>query len=57
MFQERKAGLDLEAQAAAFEVRGHAVGISDDEGVFRIPARLAPVIREVCDAIGRAHCR
>ncbi|MFF8479912.1 hypothetical protein [Streptomyces antibioticus] len=57
VFQGWKAGPELEAEAAAFEVPGHAVGIPDDEGVFRIPARMAPMIREACDAIERAHRR
>ncbi|MGW4106097.1 hypothetical protein [Streptomyces sp. NPDC004976] len=54
VFQGWKAGPELEAEAAAFEVPGHAVGIPDDETVVRIPARMVPMIREACDAVERA---
>ena len=47
----------LEAQCAAFEVPGHAVGIPDDEAVIRIPARMAHMIREACDALDRPDDR
>lgn len=57
VFQGWKAGPELEAQAAAFEVPGHAVGIPEDEAVIRIPARMVPMIREACDAIERAAVR
>jgi hypothetical protein len=43
----------LQAECAAFEVSGHAVGIPDGEAVVRIPARMADMIREACDAVGR----
>jgi len=54
VFQGWRAGPELEAEAAAFEVPGHAVGIPDDETVVRIPARMVPMIREACDAVERA---
>lgn len=57
VFQGWKAGPELEAEAAAFQVPGHAVGIPDDEAVIRIPARMVPMIREACDAIERAAVR
>jgi hypothetical protein len=57
VFQGWKAGPELEAEAAAFEVPGHAVGIPDDEAVIRMPARMLPMIREACDAIERAALR
>ncbi|MCX4741665.1 hypothetical protein [Streptomyces antibioticus] len=44
---------ELEAECAAFEAPGHAVGIPDHEAVIRIPARMAPMIREACDAVER----
>ena len=47
----------LEAQCAAFEVPGHAVGIPDGEAVIRIPARMVHMIREACDAVERADIR
>ncbi|AJE84348.1 hypothetical protein SLNWT_3972 [Streptomyces albus] len=57
VFQGWKAGSALEAEAAAWEVPGHAVGIPDDEAVVRIPARMVPMIREACDAVERAAVR
>jgi hypothetical protein len=55
VFQGWKPDAALEAECAAFEVPGHAVGIPDDEAVVRIPARMADMIREACDAIGRTN--
>lgn len=57
VLQGWKAGPELEAEAAAFEVPGHAVGIPDDEAVIRMPARMVPMIREACDALERAAVR
>lgn len=51
VFQGWKPSPELEAEAAAFEVPGHAVGIPDNEAVIRIPARMVPMIRKACDAI------
>ncbi|GHH82195.1 hypothetical protein [Streptomyces capitiformicae] len=48
---------ELEAECAAFEVPGHAVGIPDHEAVVRIPARLAPILRRACDAAERTQLR
>jgi hypothetical protein len=45
---------ETEAECAAFTVPGHAVGIPDNEGVIRIPARMVTMIREACDALERA---
>lgn len=42
---------ELEAACAAFTVPGHAVGIPDHEGVVRIPARMAAMLREACDVV------
>jgi hypothetical protein len=42
---------DTLAEAAAFTAPGHAVGIPDGEAVIRIPARMAQMIREACDAL------
>lgn len=53
VLQGWKAGPELEAEAARFEVPGHAVGIPDDEAVIRMPARMVPMIREACDALER----
>lgn len=53
VFQGWKADAELEAECAAFEVPGHAVGIPDGEAVIRIPARMAKMIREACDAVER----
>lgn len=54
VFQGWKADPELEAEAAAFTVPGHAVGIPENEAVIRIPARMAQMIREACDAVERA---
>lgn len=47
----------LEAECAAFEVPGHAVGIPVDEAVIRIPARMVHMIREACDVLDRSDDR
>lgn len=57
VFQGWKPSPELEAEAAAFEVPGHAVGIPDDEAVIRIPARMVQMIREACDAVERTDDR
>lgn len=54
VLQGWKPGPELEAECAAFEVPGHAVGIPDHEAVIRIPARMVPMIRKACDALDRA---
>lgn len=54
VFQGWKPDAELEAECAAFEVPGHAVGIPDGEAVIRIPARMVKMIREACDAVERA---
>ncbi|MFJ4617440.1 hypothetical protein [Streptomyces sp. NPDC088812] len=51
VLQGWKPSPELEAEAAAFEVPGHAAGIPDNEAVIRIPARMVPMIREACDAL------
>lgn len=48
---------ELEAQCAAFDVPGHAVGIPEHEAVVRIPARMVPILREACDAAERTQLR
>jgi hypothetical protein len=55
VFQGWKPSPELQAEAAAFEVPGHAVGIPDEEAVVRIPARMVHLIREACDAVERAQ--
>jgi len=57
VFQGWKPGPELEAECAAFEVPGHAEGIPEGEAVIRIPARMAHMIREACDAVERADIR
>lgn len=54
VFQGWKPDAEVLAEAEAFEVPGHAVGIPDGEGVVRIPARMADMIRKACDALERA---
>lgn len=57
VFQGWKPDAALEAECAAFEVPGHAVGIPDGEAVVRIPVRMANMIREACDALERIDNR
>lgn len=57
VLQGWKPGQELEAECAAFEVPGHAVGIPENEAVIRIPARMVHMIREACDAVERADVR
>ncbi|MFI6400754.1 hypothetical protein [Streptomyces sp. NPDC050548] len=57
VFQGWKPDSQLEAECAAFEVPGHAVGIPVDEAVVRIPARMVHLIREACDALDRSDDR
>ncbi|MYV48233.1 hypothetical protein [Streptomyces sp. SID2888] len=46
-----------EAECAATEIPGHATGIPDTEQVVRVPARMAHILREACDAAERAQLR
>ena len=57
VIQGWKPAPQTEAECAAFEVPGHAVGIPDHEAVVRIPARMVPILREACDAAERAELR
>lgn len=57
VIQGFKPGGETEAEVAAFEVPGHAVGIPDDEAVVRVPARMVPFLREACDVVERAAVR
>ena len=55
VFQGWKPSPDLEAECAATEVPGHAIGIPADEGVFRMPFRMVQMIREACDVAERGQ--
>ncbi|MFJ2002193.1 hypothetical protein [Streptomyces chartreusis] len=57
VFQGWKPNPELEAECASFEVPGHAQGIPENEAVIRIPARMAHMIREACDALERTDIR
>ncbi|WP_151480710.1 hypothetical protein [Streptomyces albicerus] len=57
VIQGWEAGSELEAECAAFEVPGHGTGIPEGEAVIRIPARMAQMLREACDAVERASLR
>ncbi|MFF9043366.1 hypothetical protein [Streptomyces parvulus] len=48
---------ETEAECAALELPGHAVGIPDHEGVVRVPARMVSILREACDVAERAQLR
>ena len=54
VFQGWKPSPELEAECAAVEIPGHAVGIPGGEAVIRIPFRMAQMIREACDVAERA---
>lgn len=54
VFQGWKPDKELEAECAALELPGHAVGTPDSEAVIRIPASMIPMIREACDAVEHA---
>ncbi|WP_405973951.1 hypothetical protein OG496_36755 [Streptomyces sp. NBC_00988] len=54
VFQGWKPDPQLEAECAAFEVPGHAIGIPVDEAVIRIPARMVHMIREACECDTRS---
>ncbi|MDW4897469.1 hypothetical protein RB625_03580 [Streptomyces californicus] len=54
IFQRWKPSPELEAECAALELPGHAVGIPETDAVVRIPARMVDMIREACDALERA---
>ncbi|GGV80533.1 hypothetical protein [Streptomyces thermoviolaceus] len=54
VIQGWKPDAQTEAECAAFELPGHAVGIPEHEAVVRIPARMIPILREACDAAERA---
>lgn len=45
---------EIEAQCAAFEAPGHAVGIPDTEAVICIPAHMTDMIRKACDELDAA---
>ncbi|MEU0084880.1 hypothetical protein [Streptomyces sp. NPDC006274] len=57
VLQGWKPDRELEAECAAFEVPGHAVGIPDSEAVIRIPASMVHMIRKACDELDRADVR
>ncbi|MFH8467513.1 hypothetical protein [Streptomyces sp. NPDC017991] len=57
VIQGWKPDRELEAQCAAFEAPGHAVGVPDHEAVVRVPARMVPILREACDAAERVALR
>lgn len=57
VIQGWKPAPELEAECAAFEVPGHAIGIPEHEAVVRIPARMVPILRKACDAAERAELR
>ncbi|WP_215456215.1 hypothetical protein [Streptomyces sp. ATCC 21386] len=48
---------ELEAQCAAYEAPGHAVGIPDHEAVVLVPARMVPILRKACDVAERTQLR
>ena len=55
VIQGLKPDAATEAECAAFQVPGHAIGIPGHEGVVRVPARMVKILREACDAAERAQ--
>lgn len=53
VIQGWKPSPELTAECAAFEVPGHAQGVPEHEAVVRVPARMAALISEACDAVER----
>lgn len=54
VIQSYTADKETRAQCIQKTAPGHAQGIPDHETVIRIPAHLAPMLREACDAAERA---
>ncbi|MDH6129845.1 hypothetical protein P3T39_006838 [Kitasatospora sp. GP82] len=55
VFQGWECGAELiEHISSTSWAEGHAPGIPQGEGVFRIPARMIPIIRKACDDAERA---
>ncbi|MFF9279494.1 hypothetical protein [Streptomyces griseosporeus] len=57
VIQGWKPDADTQAECAAFEVPGHAVGIPEHEQVVRVPARMASILRKACDVAERTQLR
>lgn len=57
VFQGWEPGEQLSDECAAFELPGHGKGIPAGEAVVRMPARMAQMIREACDAVESADVR
>lgn len=53
VLQGWKVGDDLRRQITETPAPNHAPGIPDHEDVIRMPARMAQVLREACDAAER----
>ncbi|MFE2041300.1 hypothetical protein ACFXAZ_10280 [Streptomyces sp. NPDC059477] len=54
VLQSYTADDETRAQCVRGTPPGHSMGIPDHESVIRIPARMAPMLREACDAAERA---
>ncbi|MEU1117818.1 MULTISPECIES: hypothetical protein [unclassified Streptomyces] len=54
VIQGWKPSPETAAECAAFEMPGHAVGIPEHEQVVRVPARMAEMLREACNAVERS---
>jgi hypothetical protein len=57
VIQGWKPSPETEAECAATEVPGHAVGIPVHEQVVRVPARMVSILREACDVAEAARLR
>ena len=55
VLQSYTADEETRAECVKNTAPGHAEGIPAHETVIRIPARLVPMLREVCDAAERAQ--
>ncbi|GAA3049368.1 hypothetical protein GCM10020229_71000 [Kitasatospora albolonga] len=57
VFQSYVADEETVATCAETHIPGHSSGCPEGEGIFRVPFRMVPMIREACDVAERAHRR
>jgi hypothetical protein len=57
VFQSYTADDETVASCAQTQIPGHSSGCPEGEGIFRVPFRMVPMIREACDVAERAHRR
>ncbi|WP_406088802.1 hypothetical protein [Kitasatospora purpeofusca] len=57
VFQSYTADDETVATCARTQIPGHSSGCPEGEGIFRVPFRMVPMIREACDVAERSHRR